>query len=400
MKRFVVTIALVLLCFVSVLTAEAQYTFLSRAEIGFRYGRNYADMKYSYKRYGIYSHQHNWQDVYGFYLTDNISDVFAIRPEVDFIGRGTMMDYEDIHYSLDARYVDVRLPLIISLAPYSLVNPYLFAGPEFCLVRKGVIAFDSRRMGKISTQLTKGNIRPYDFAVIGGMGFKIPIRIGKFRFSIAAEAGYNFGIMNTFSEDELAGDIHVMNPLPYTFASKGTRNNRGIEGVAMINIPLGNFKRIPKHEDVVAQASTKKNALEYEIKDCYSFEEMYNLVKTGKDVKNMRICVFDMNFQFASSELMPSAEQYLDNVIGMMKAYPGMQITINGHTDNIGSAESNQTLSEQRAQAVFDYLVSHGIDARRMTCNGYGLRYPIDTNDTDEGRARNRRVEIEVVKIK
>ena len=104
-------------------------------------------------------------------------------------------------------------------------------------------------------------------------------------------------------------------------------------------------------------------------------------------------------FQFGSAKLLRSSELYLDNVVGMMKAYPRMRITINGHTDNVGSEETNQTLSEKRAKSVFDYLVRHGIEPNRMSCHGYGLSYPIDTNATEAGRARNRRVEIEVTRI-
>lgn len=414
MNRTILPITLALLCLLLSLKVEAQ-SFIDKNEIGFRYCMNYADMNYTHKMYNIYNHKDFWQNGFGFFTTSRVSSHFAIRPEVDFIGRGTFLKYEDISYKLDAKYVDLRLPLIISLAPHSAVNPYLFVAPELCIVREGEITFKSDRLpidmfpaGKITTDLAEGNIRPYDFSVMGGIGFEIPIRIDNFRFSIAAEAGYSLGLLDTFSDDELDGDANVLDyMLPYTYTPESSRFNRGIEGAVTISLPLSNFRLIPKPapKPVVVETipelepEPETEVIQYEIKDCYSFEEMYSFVKQGFDVSDKRICVFDMKFQFGSAKLLRSSEKYLDNVVGMMKAYPRMRITINGHTDNIGSEETNQTLSEKRAQSVADYLIRHGIEAHRMTCYGYGLRYPIDTNATEAGRARNRRVEIEVTRI-
>ena len=76
---------------------------------------------------------------------------------------------------------------------------------------------------------------------------------------------------------------------------------------------------------------------------------------------------------------------------------PHLKIEVAGHTDECGSDEYNQGLSERRAQIVYDYLTSHGIDrSRLMGPKGFGEKSPIDTNDTKEGRARNRRTELVV----
>lgn len=406
MNKKNLSIAVILLCLLTCFKSEAQNSFLDKTDIGFRFGWNYADMKYSNEMFNIYKHQPNWKTGYGFFITSHVTPHFAIRPEVDIMGRGTSLRYEDIRYNLNVKYVDVRLPLIISIAPRALVNPYLFIAPEFCMAWKGTITYKSDFFGKDSTPISKGNIRPFDVAVLGGLGIEIPIRIGNFRFSIAGEAGYNFGFLDTFSEDELEGDADVINWYePDTYTPESSRFNRGIEAALTFSLPLGNFHRSskskePRYEEPIVEPTHQTEILEYEIKDCYTFEELYSLVKQGVDVSNKRICVFDMKFQFGSAKLMRSSEEYLDNVVGMMKAYPGMKIQINGHTDNVGTAEFNQTLSEQRAQAVANYLTKHGIDASRMSCSGFGLRYPIDTNDTEEGRARNRRVEIEVTRTK
>ncbi|MFM7726035.1 MAG: OmpA family protein, partial [Flavobacteriales bacterium] len=72
------------------------------------------------------------------------------------------------------------------------------------------------------------------------------------------------------------------------------------------------------------------------------------------------------------------------------------KIEIGDHTDNVGSDDTNLTLSNNRAQSVVDYLIRKGIDSGRLTAKGYGETQPIDTNDTDIGRAKNRRTEFKV----
>ncbi|HET6545252.1 MAG TPA: OmpA family protein [Rhodanobacteraceae bacterium] len=87
----------------------------------------------------------------------------------------------------------------------------------------------------------------------------------------------------------------------------------------------------------------------------------------------------------------------LDQAIDALNRYPQIQVELDGHTDSIGTDAYNQKLSERRAQIVYDYLTSHGIDASRITAvKGFGESQPIDTNSTREGRARNRRTELKV----
>ena len=83
----------------------------------------------------------------------------------------------------------------------------------------------------------------------------------------------------------------------------------------------------------------------------------------------------------------------------MMNAFPEMRIKIIGHTDSVGSDSYNQKLSFNRAKSVIRYLQSKGIAKDRMVPEGFGEKYPIDTNSTPEGRFHNRRVEIEVMNV-
>jgi K(+)-stimulated pyrophosphate-energized sodium pump len=88
----------------------------------------------------------------------------------------------------------------------------------------------------------------------------------------------------------------------------------------------------------------------------------------------------------------------VDALISILKAYPAVQVRLEGYTDNTGNAEANQKLSQDRAEAVKTMLVNGGIDAGRLTTAGYGQDKPVASNDTDEGRAKNRRTELVVVK--
>jgi len=76
-----------------------------------------------------------------------------------------------------------------------------------------------------------------------------------------------------------------------------------------------------------------------------------------------------------------------------------LKIEIGGHTDNVGSAKDNQILSENRAKSVYNYLLKNQIELNRLSFKGYGQNKPIDTNDTEKGRANNRRTEFRVVGI-
>ena len=88
----------------------------------------------------------------------------------------------------------------------------------------------------------------------------------------------------------------------------------------------------------------------------------------------------------------------MNKVVDFLKQNASVEIEISGHTDSKGSDDYNLNLSQGRSQAVVDYIISQGIDSFRLTAHGYGETKPIDTNDTDAGRANNRRVEFTVLK--
>lgn len=106
-----------------------------------------------------------------------------------------------------------------------------------------------------------------------------------------------------------------------------------------------------------------------------------------------------VTFDFGKANLKPQFYPALDQVAATMAEYNQTIVEISGHTDSIGSDEANQRLSEQRAGSVSNYLAGKGLMRERFEVVGMGKRYPIASNDTDAGRASNRRVEIRVVPL-
>jgi outer membrane protein OmpA-like peptidoglycan-associated protein/tetratricopeptide (TPR) repeat protein len=102
-------------------------------------------------------------------------------------------------------------------------------------------------------------------------------------------------------------------------------------------------------------------------------------------------------FDFGKSD--PEKESFieLDRIVKMLQENPTLIVEIAGHTDNVGNDEANQDLSEHRAESVVKYLISKGIDPKRLCAKGYGEKFPVASNDTDEGRRANRRTELIII---
>ena len=121
-----------------------------------------------------------------------------------------------------------------------------------------------------------------------------------------------------------------------------------------------------------------------------------SIIKESENLKN-GIVLNNIFFNYNKATLRPESKTELENLIKLMNDNPNIKIEISGHTDNIGSASYNQKLSESRAKAVVDYLIEHGIERSRLSYMGYGFEKPIASNDTEEGRQLNRRVEFKII---
>jgi len=120
------------------------------------------------------------------------------------------------------------------------------------------------------------------------------------------------------------------------------------------------------------------------------------IMNTRRDARGLVVNLSDVLFDFGKADLHADARESLAKVAGVLLGYPlPAQLTIEGHTDSVGSDEFNMALSQKRAEAVRDYLIKSGIGPDMIVATrGYGKSRPIASNDTEEGRSRNRRVEI------
>ena len=118
------------------------------------------------------------------------------------------------------------------------------------------------------------------------------------------------------------------------------------------------------------------------------------IVREGNDIR--LVMPSDITFDVDRADIKPQFYRTLNAVAIVLNAYPETDVLIAGHTDSTGSDAYNQQLSERRAAAVMHYLVSQGVDPNRIQARGFGERYPIADNSTEQGRALNRRVEIRI----
>jgi outer membrane protein OmpA-like peptidoglycan-associated protein len=125
-------------------------------------------------------------------------------------------------------------------------------------------------------------------------------------------------------------------------------------------------------------------------------QQLNMILETQETARGLIVNISDVLFDFNKSALKPGAREKLAKVSGILLAYPGLQIQLEGHTDAVGSEEYNQKLSEDRASSVRDYVVGQGVPANTVTAKGFGKTQPVASNDNAAGRQKNRRVEMVV----
>jgi outer membrane protein OmpA-like peptidoglycan-associated protein len=140
-----------------------------------------------------------------------------------------------------------------------------------------------------------------------------------------------------------------------------------------------------------AQAERDKAALRARLQ-----QELNTVLQTRDSARGLIMNMSDVLFEFGQYNLEPEAREKLAKVSGILLSFPGLTLEVDGYTDNVGSDEFNQKLSEERAGAVRDYLTSQDVPASSITTKGFGKTNPVASNDTREGRQENRRVELVV----
>ena len=196
-------------------------------------------------------------------------------------------------------------------------------------------------------------------------------------------------------------DKNTLNPLSASFELIDMQNDTAV--VTSVSDPLtGEFMMsLPVDKDYALNVSCKG----------YLFYSMNFSLNDGHDVLNPvkldvpmqpvavgeTVVLRNIFFETDKYDLLPESKAELGKLIAFLAKNVSMRIEIGGYTDNVGSDSHNITLSQNRAKAVYDYLVTNGISTEKLTFKGYGKTMPISSNDTPEGRAKNRRTEFKVI---
>jgi len=137
------------------------------------------------------------------------------------------------------------------------------------------------------------------------------------------------------------------------------------------------------------QAETDKAAMRAQLS-----EQLNKVLQTRDSARGLIVSMSDVLFDTGKYSLKPGAREKLAKVAGILLAYPGLNIEVGGYTDNVGGNEMNQTLSENRASSVRDYLVNQGVALNSVSARGFGNTLPVASNANSAGRQQNRRVEL------
>lgn len=369
-KKFLGTTLLFLLISVSA------YPQLAKSSWSFGFGATYPRlMSISSEATGAWSGVEN----YGvhLYLQRNFSEHVALRLLTNY----SYMETEPLNSPLQS--VDLfaaDLDMLYYFVPCEAFTPYLIAG-------MGTILFGNHNSPE---PFLDDSFLEYQF----NLGLGAEWRISD-TWSIKGEGVYHTsstnrldGYDNPGSDKGLFGgnaDTYVTINLgvQYYFSKGEPSNICDIYDGLTVGAPFVDCPTIEEIEEVVKK---------------YACEEVVKEVIVEKPVEVSQWVLVGVNFEFNSAELTEGSYPILYGAVQYLNQHKDLRIEIQGHTDNIGSDEYNQRLSERRAETVRNYLVAQGIDPNRLTTKGYGESVPIADNNTPEGRALNRRIEFKVIK--
>lgn len=334
------------------------------------------------------------------------------------IGRSYFEDYfspnesdrlKDVSYRLKATYFDIRIPLMYQFGKHSWrFRPYAYIAPIIGFVTNGHTdaRFDyaDNAYQGVKYDLTKTNMASVYFAGAIGVGAKYNFFLADCPFYLAMDMNYQFGFNDTYGSAEKNGDaMTVTSFFPTRRKVVGKRKISGFEMQFSLGVPLSVFSKrntakTPSVETIVAKPAHEPEVVQVQLeeKPCYTLDEIMSLMSKGETVVGKTICsIDDINFDFGKSTIKPSSYPYLNKPAKML-VRTNATICVKGHTDNIGSEESNLLLSKQRAEAVMAYLEKEGVSKSKLSYEYYGMSRPLTSNDTEEGRLQNRRVEFEI----
>jgi outer membrane protein OmpA-like peptidoglycan-associated protein len=205
-----------------------------------------------------------------------------------------------------------------------------------------------------------------------------------YRLSPKWVARFKLDILRTHFADTGQSRLRPAIGIAYTFGKRGEKD-------------AAEAKR--KEEEDLAAAEAKRKAVCEECKKeetvlAHVLEQFNRVLPTTNTSRGLVVNMGDVLFDTGKADLSSEGREALAKLSGILLSYSSLRLTIEGHTDNTGSTEINQTLSGQRANTVRDYLVNQGLNAGSLSAEGLGMNNPVADNGTAEGRQKNRRVEI------
>ncbi|HEY0744136.1 MAG TPA: OmpA family protein [Chryseosolibacter sp.] len=328
-----------------------------------------------------------------FYFTmDNAGNVFTSRANKAI--EGAQLDL----YMLVPK--NLKINLVGMVYDQKTNNPIQSADVQVKVKEKEPIKLRSNTTGGFETKLDEVSQYSVSASAAGFLPkeetFKVP--------TIYSDTTINVEILLTPVAKTLmlTGNVYDSKTEKLIIAPKLTISARGDKrGGSSAGISQGRYeKTIPKLGWYIISASaegylntTDSVSADSEDRSPFTKDIYLQPIEIGVTVRLKNIY-----FDFDKTTLKKESFVELNKVVAFLKENSTVEIEIAGHTDNKGSDEYNATLSQGRSQAVVDYIISQGIDSSRLTAHGYGESKPIDTNDTADGQANNRRVEFTVVK--
>ncbi|MCL2074193.1 MAG: OmpA family protein [Marinilabiliaceae bacterium] len=172
-----------------------------------------------------------------------------------------------------------------------------------------------------------------------------------------------------------------------------TTQGSKFSGEFLVSLPLGgSYAFRAEHPGYMFYSGHFDIDKSHPLDQYYYLDIALNPIKAGA-----KMTLENIFYETNSFQLLEHSKIELDALVKFLKENMTITVMIGGHTDNIGTATYNQTLSEKRAESVYKYVVSQGIDSKRLLFKGFGLTQPVESNETEEGRAKNRRTEIVVL---
>ncbi|OGR89328.1 MAG: hypothetical protein A3A86_06905 [Elusimicrobia bacterium RIFCSPLOWO2_01_FULL_60_11] len=295
----------------------------------------------------------------------------SIDAKYELLAKGSYVLH--MSQSDEARPMDVKTPFVVTQAR-NAVSIAKAAGAETYAVAE----FNNAQTLLGKAENTKGGKKSRNMTAREAVQSAEASRL----IAVKTQAELALGTERRISQDQIANSKNK--------ASEAAKGQEAAEA-ARTSAEIAKDKSDMEVKDVKLQAEKEKAALRAQL-----FAQFNLILQTRDTARGLVVNMSDVLFRTGSNELRPNVREKLAKLAGIVLAYPGLKLEMEGHTDNVGGDSYNQDLSEKRAQTVRDYLVNQGVPSNSIVSRGFGKTQPMNSNATAEGRQMNRRVEMVV----